>query len=230
VAQARTPDVTKDNSLRKTAKAIGSAAPARQTKSKLGGRRHHDANVENILGSAASLFAEKSFGLASIREIAARANISFPRIYYYLRNKEELLYLVAKRGIERSITSYQERSADLTDPAEKLRVFIENHFSSSTSSPAEAKVLIQETSKLSEPYLSEIRELERQYTETCRALLTEMARAHGKELSRARSRILVSLLFGALNSIGNWYNPPRDEPNLHEIKDEIYRMFASAVQ
>jgi AcrR family transcriptional regulator len=223
-------DVAKDKVLRKTTKTVGTAAQARQAKTKSAARRHHDANVENILGSAASLFAEKSFGLASIIEIAARANISFPRIYYYLRNKEELLYLVAKRGLERSITSYGKLVATVDDPAEKLRIFIENHFSSSTSSPAEAKVLIQETTKLSEPYLSEIREMERQYTETCRTLLADMAKANGTELSRSRSRILVSLLFGALNSIGNWYIPSRDETHLHEITSEIYRMFSSAVQ
>ncbi len=222
--------MAKEKAVRKTIKTASTPAPARQAKAKPAVRRHHDANVENILGSAASLFAEKSFGLASIREIAARAGISFPRIYYYLRNKEELLYLVAKRGIERSITSYDNLSANVTDPAEKLRLFIENHFSSSTASPAEAKVLIQETSKLSEPYLSEIRAMERQYTETCRTLLTELARAHGKELSRARSRILVSLLFGTLNSMGNWFDTERDMPHLHEITNEIYRMFAGAVQ
>ncbi len=222
--------MAKEKAVRKTTKPAATPALARHGKAKPAARRHHDANVDNILGSAATLFAEKSFGLASIREIAARAGISFPRIYYYLRNKEELLYLVAKRGLERSITSFEKLSADVTDPAEKLRIFIENHFSSSTSSPAEAKVLIQETSKLSEPYLSEIRTMERQYTETCRTLLTEMARANGKELSRARSRILVSLLFGTLNSMGNWYEPSRDEGHLQEIAGEIYRMFAGAVQ
>jgi AcrR family transcriptional regulator len=224
----RSGDVAKEKAVRKSVKTVGGAAQGRQVNGKANARRHHDANVENILGSAASLFAEKSFGLASIREIAARAGISFPRIYYYLRNKEELLYLVAKRGLEHLVNSYEDLSAKVTDPSEKLRIFVDNHFGSSTSSPAEAKVLIQETSKLSEPYLSEIRAMERQYTETCRALLTEVARANGKELSRTRSRILVSLLFGALNSMGNWYIPGRDEAHLHEITNEVYRMFSRA--
>src|ERR1700730_6087689 len=107
-------EVKKDKALRKTTKGTGTPGAARQLKSKSGNRRHHDANIDQILGSAASLFAEKSFGLASIREIAARANISFPRIYYYLRNKEELLYLVAKRGLERSMTSYEKLAAEVT--------------------------------------------------------------------------------------------------------------------
>jgi TetR/AcrR family transcriptional regulator, cholesterol catabolism regulator len=219
--------VTKGKALRKTTK--GAAAP-RPGKVKASARRHHDANIDHILGSAAKLFAEKSFGLASIREIAARANISFPRIYYYLRNKEELLYLVAKRGLESSINSYAKLSENVTDPAEKLRIFIDNHFASAVHSPAEATVLVKETSKLSAPYLGEIQELERQYTETCRTLLEELSRANGKELSRTRSRVLVSLLFGALNSMGNWYEPARDAEHLHEITNELYQMYVSAVK
>src|SRR5215469_10539691 len=143
--RTRMGDVAKDKALRKTTKTVGTAGQARQSKTKSAARRHHDANVENILGSAASLFAEKSFGLASIREIAARANISFPRIYYYLRNKEELLYLIAKRGMDRLLASYPKRIEGVTDPAEKLRIFIENHVRLSTGNPSETKVAVQDT-------------------------------------------------------------------------------------
>src|SRR5260370_12627501 len=105
--------VTKHKALRKTAKGAGGLTP-REAKGNPGGHRRQDTNVDHILGSAAKLFAEKSFGLASIREIAAQANISFPRIYYYLRNKEELLYLIAKRGMERLFNSYPQRIAGVT--------------------------------------------------------------------------------------------------------------------
>jgi AcrR family transcriptional regulator len=225
-------EVKKDKALRKTTKGAAIPRQPRQAKGKgkAGNHRHHDANVDQILGSAASLFAEKSFGLASIREIAARAKISFPRIYYYLRNKEELLYLIAKRGIERLFATYPKRIEGITDPAEKLRLFIENHVELSTANPAETKVSVQDTGKLSEPYLSEIRALERQYSQTCRALLVEVAQAHGKELDRARSRVLTSLLFGALNAIPNWYDPARDTLRRNEIAGELYQLFVRAVE
>lgn len=218
-----------DKALRRTMKAAEITREAHQPKSKAPNRRHHDANVDQILGSAAKLFAEKSFGLASIREIAAEANISFPRIYYYLRNKEELLYLIAKRGMLRLFSSYPKLIKDVTDPAEKLRLFIENHVMLSTGNTAETTVAVHETGKLSEPYLSEIRSLERQYSQTFRALLVEIARSHGKELDRHRSRILTSLFFGALNAIPNWYDPARDSARRQQIADELYRLFVNAV-
>ena len=82
----------------------------------------YDANIDHILRSAAAVFAEKSFGLASIRDIAARARISFPRIYYYLRNKEELLYLISRRAFEQLVALAEARLAETDDPEERLRV------------------------------------------------------------------------------------------------------------
>jgi hypothetical protein len=43
------------------------------------------------------VFADKTYGLATLRDIAECAQISIPRIYYYLRNKEELLYLISRK-------------------------------------------------------------------------------------------------------------------------------------
>ena len=59
-------------------------------------RNAYDANINHILRASALVFAEKTYGLATLRDIAERAKITVPRIYYYLRNKEELLYLIAR--------------------------------------------------------------------------------------------------------------------------------------
>src|SRR5207245_6430461 len=87
----------------------------------------YDANIDHILRSAAAVFAEKSFGLASIREIAAHWRISFPLIFYYLRNKEELLYLISKRAFEQLIQGASESIGRESDPGNKLKRFIELH-------------------------------------------------------------------------------------------------------
>src|ERR1700756_241614 len=99
----------------------------------------YDANIDHILRAAASVFAEKSFGLASIRDIAARARISFPRIYYYLRNKEELLYLISRRAFEQLIALAESQIATTDDPEERLRLFIRSHLEYHMSNLAEMK-------------------------------------------------------------------------------------------
>src|ERR1700679_3143273 len=85
------------------------------------------ANIDHILRSAAAVFAEKSFGLASIRDIAAHAHISFPRIYYYLRNKEELLFLISQRAFEQLILRAEKKLPSVQDPEKKLKLFINAH-------------------------------------------------------------------------------------------------------
>ncbi len=210
----------KDKALRKTAKGASTTREAQQSKLKTGTRRHHDTNVDQILGSAASLFAEKSFGLASIREIAARGQhlLSAHLLLPAQQGGTALPDRQARNAAPVSLLS--EAVKDVTDPAEKLRIFIENHVMLSTGNTAETKVAVQDTSKLSEPFLSEIRALERQYSQIFRALLVEVAQARGKELDRDRSRVLTSLFFGALNSIPTWYDHARDAGRRQQIAAE----------
>jgi len=62
-----------------------------------------------------------------------------------------------------------------------------------------------------------------------RTLLVEVAQAHGNELDRARSRVLTSLFFGALNSVPTWFDHARDAGRQQPIAAEIYRLFVNAV-
>lgn len=189
----------------------------------------YDANIEYILRAAAVVFAEKSFGLASIRDIAAHAHISFPRIYYYLRNKEELLYLISKRAFEQLLTTAEDLSRNTEDPEQKLRAFIRNHLEYHMNNLAEMKVLVREADSLSGRYAANIARLKRDYSRLCRKIIDELAEKYGKTLERDDSRILTSLLFGAMNWFYTWYDPARDWEQRARIMDEAYRMVAAAL-
>jgi AcrR family transcriptional regulator len=209
-------------------------APRRQRRPKAPARAlaadaRYDANIDYILRAAAAVFAEKSFGLASIRDIAAYARISFPRIYYYLRNKEELLYLISRRAFEQLLRSAEERIDAAEDADEKLRVFIRGHLEYHMSNLAEMKVLVREADSLSGRYAAHIDRLKRDYSRICRRIVEQVAAKHGKTLEREDSRILTSLLFGAMNWFYTWYDPARDFEQRGRIMDEVYRMVASAV-
>ncbi|MGH7948941.1 MAG: TetR/AcrR family transcriptional regulator [Candidatus Binataceae bacterium] len=217
------------------ARAVGTTAPRRivgLTKvrpRKLATEERYDANIDRILRAAAAEFAEKSFGLASIRDVAARARISFPRIYYYLRNKEELLYLISKRAFEELIRRAERRLDARDEPEARLRLFIESHLDYHMENLAEMKVLVREADSLGARYAGEITRLKRDYSRILRRTLEELARRHGGELDREQSRILTSLVFGAMNWFYTWYEPSRDFEQRARIMDEVYRLAASAV-
>jgi len=187
----------------------------------------YDANIDHILRAAAEVFAERSFGLASIRDIAAHARISFPRIYYYLRNKEELLYLISKRAFERLSSRAEEQTASVQDPEEKLRLFIKAHIEFELDNVAEMKVLIREAGSLSGRNATQIARLMREYSNLCRKIIEAVAARHGGAMDRETSRILTSLLFGAMNSVFGWYEPARDRDQHGKIVDEVYHMIVA---
>jgi TetR/AcrR family transcriptional regulator, cholesterol catabolism regulator len=217
--------------LKKTAT---QAAPRRVTRIKPaagapGAEARYDANIDHILGAAAAVFAEKSFGLASIRDIAARARISFPRIYYYLRNKEELLYLISRRAFEGLLVRAEETSRGVPDAAERLRRFIAGHLEYHMNNLPEMKVLVREADSLSGRYAAEITRLKREYSRLCRRMIEQYAEDRGRTLDREQSRVVTSLLFGAMNWFYTWYEPSRDYEQRAKIMDEVYRMVAGSI-
>jgi AcrR family transcriptional regulator len=184
--------------------------------------QRYDANIDHILRAAAEVFAEKSFGLASIRDIAAHARISFPRIYYYLRNKEELLFLISSRAFEKL-------SARAQEPEEKLRRFIKVHIEYQLDNVAEMKVLVRETQSLSPRNAAQIARMMREYSKVCRKLIEQVAASAGASIDRETSRIQTSLLFGAMNSVFAWYELSRDREQQDRIVEEVYKMAVSAI-
>jgi AcrR family transcriptional regulator len=204
------------------------AGPKARIRALAPGQRY-DANIDHILRAAAEVFAEKSFGLASIRDIAAHARISFPRIYYYLRNKEELLFLISKRAFEQLSARAEEQTASVQDPEEKLRRFIKVHIDYQFDSVAEMKVLVRETQSLSARNAAQITRMMREYSNLCRKLIEQVAARHSAAIDRETSRIQTSLLFGAMNSVFAWYEPTRDREQQDKIVDEVYKMAVAAI-
>lgn len=190
----------------------------------------YDANIDHILAAAAAVFAEKSFGTASIRDIAAHAQISFPRIYYYLRNKQEILYLISRRAFEELIRRAGSAARLAPTAQERLARFIEGHLEYHMSNLSEMKVLVREADSLSGSYQAEIQRLKREYSRACRKIVEQLAAERGAPLDRERSRILTSLLFGAMNWFYTWYEPSRDFAARTKIMDEVYRMVAGAIE
>jgi AcrR family transcriptional regulator len=189
----------------------------------------YDANIDYILRAAAEVFAEKSFGLASIRDIAAHARISFPRIYYYLRNKEELLYLISKRAFEQLYNRAETQIAGVQDAEAKLKLFITAHIEYQLDNVAEMKVLIREAGSLSGRNATQITRQMREYSNLCRRIIEQVAETHGATMDRETSRILTSLVFGAMNSVFGWYEPARDREQHGKIVDEVYAMIVSPI-
>lgn len=82
---------------RKTAAPAAAASPWAPSSTR---EQQREAKRNAVLSTAAQLFNEKGFHATSLDDIAARLNVSKPTLYYYVKNKDEILIACVRRGLE----------------------------------------------------------------------------------------------------------------------------------
>jgi TetR/AcrR family transcriptional regulator len=81
-----------------------------------------------ILDAAEEVFAETSFGGASVEEIAQRAEISVGTLYNLFRSKEDVYRAVVSRAQSTFFDHVEERVAQARGPLDKVHAVVSYHF------------------------------------------------------------------------------------------------------
>ena len=103
-----------------------------------------DRRLAKILVHATDVFYEKGYAAASMRDLSRASGVSLSGLYYYFESKEELLYLIQKQLSAPSWIALRERLEDVSDPAERIRMFILNHLEYFLANQKAMKVLSHE--------------------------------------------------------------------------------------
>ena len=62
--------------------------------------QQREAKRQAVLQAAAQLFNERGFHATSLDDIAARLNVTKPTLYYYVKNKDEILLQCVRQGLD----------------------------------------------------------------------------------------------------------------------------------
>jgi len=89
-------------------------------------RMRHEAHLA-ILGAAARVFRERGFSDASMRDIAAAADLSPANIYHYFRSKDEIIYFCQDRTLDRLLDIAQAVRARRSPVPERMRALATAH-------------------------------------------------------------------------------------------------------
>lgn len=170
-------------------------------------RSRFDRRLARILDHATTIFCEKGYDRASMRDLSRACAMSLAGLYYYFDSKERLLYLIEKQLFERVTALLDQKLQGVSDPEQRVRLFIENHVEFFLSRQKAMKVLAHEDDSLTGKMASEIADIKRQYYRRCTNLLEELKRACDLQF---RSRSTAMALFGMMNWLHTWYNPKLD--------------------
>src|SRR5882757_2051032 len=104
---------------------IVSQLPGRRSGPRLETR--FDRRLAKILTHASSVFCEKGYAAASMRDLSRASGVSLSGLYYYFESKEELLYLIQKDTFTTIIGRLRDRLERVSSATERIRAFIFNH-------------------------------------------------------------------------------------------------------
>ena len=184
-----------------------------------------DQRLGHILTHAASVFCDKGYEGASMRDLSRAAGMSLAGLYYYFESKERLLYLIQKHTFTTILERLRIRVKEITSPEQRIRAVILNHLEYFLANQDAMKVLSHEADVLHSGLGSEIATLKRDYYRLCVSLLEDLKREDHLEFS---TRTAVMSLFGMMNWIYTWYKP-RVDGGAADLAQEMGDIFLNGI-
>jgi len=180
--------------------------------------------LDKLLAVSAELMATGGFGQTSIRDVANASGFSLGGMYYYFKNKEDLLFLIQEKTFG-SLLDMQEKAVAAGGSAEeRLHRLVKNHLAYFISHFNELKVCTFELESLKGERFETIARLRRRYFLCMAKVVGEMTGVSTDQVETDRQvRHRTLFIFGMLNWVFMWYDPEKDD-HAGKLGDEMVAM------
>ena len=181
---------------------------------------------EEIIQAAVSVFMEKGYTGTTMEDVAANLLMTKGSVYYYFKDKQELLYQSQKMLLEKSIENIEAiKQAQDLPVIERLRKSMIVHIEYLISERSGFETMVDPERYFSETQVEKNMKLRNNYEKNFDQLITE-----GIESNIFESldiKIVRNIILGAMNWIIQWYSPKgeKDERDIAElISDYLLRI------
>lgn len=151
---------------------------------------------EQILATAATLFAERGFHGVSVHDIGSACGISGPALYKHFTGKQDVLNQSLIEISERLVAEGRARSAGADGPENALTALIEWHTEFALEHPALIIIQEREWANLAVEGRREVRTLQLAYID----IWVDTLRRLRDDLDAGEARAAVQATFGLINS------------------------------
>lgn len=181
-----------------------------------------DSKRLHLLNAAVRVFCEVGYDKASMRRIAAEAQVSLAGIYHYVASKEELLYLIQLHTFDSLLRGLESSLEGVVSPRERLAAAVSNHLRHFGENMHALKVCARELETLEGEAYDEVHERRRSYFEAVQDLIKELRPEQGASLG---SWLATANLFGMLNWFYQWYDAKRTRVSLDALAAQQTALF-----
>lgn len=159
---------------------------------------------DEILASAATLFAEKGFRAITINDVAASLGYTKSVVYYYFKNKNEILWQIFDRMHDTYINTITEIVGKQRSSSETLREIIYSHALNVMQRKDWTAIYFRDESELEEGQRATILKRKREYDK----LIEEVYRKGVSEgvFKDIPTHIAVTGFMGMCNWLHTWFD------------------------
>lgn len=179
---------------------------------------------DRMLKAAAHCFNQKGYSGTSLKDVADILGLTDAALYYYVRNKEELVYLCYVRAAEVGREAMQQAVRDGRNGLDKIVRYLRIHVDIMVGDRGPIAIM-SEIPSLEPAHRDEVLELSRKHSAAFEALIEEGI-ADGS-IKECDVRMTGNAIMGSVNWIPKWYHG--DKAMAHQIVGEFPQILSSGL-
>jgi AcrR family transcriptional regulator len=156
-----------------------------------------------IVSKAATLFREKGYKAASMRDLAESVGVEAASLYNHIKSKSELLHELVFSVANKFVMKLDEIESESISSLQKMEKILRFHISEMIHHYEEVYVSDREWKHLSDPYLSNYQNQRRVYRKRLAAIIEEGIR--NKEIKAIDAPTVVLIFLHAVSGIESWH-------------------------
>jgi len=189
-------------------------------------RKQTKGRMEEVYAKAAMLFKENGYLNTSVKEIAGELRIHKASLYYYIKDKETLLFEILNRTMDRMLEQVKQIPSSSLPPEKKLDHVIHAHIENAVRYLNEFSVLLHDTKRLQPELRQIILSKRKQYEDVFLAIISE---AMDDGIANTEDKkMLVYMILGSCNWLYQWFSP-EGERTPEQIAGIFSRVFLNGL-
>ena len=180
---------------------------------------------DRMLRAAAQCFNEKGYSGSSLKDVANILGLTDAALYYYVKNKEELVYLCYVRAGEIGRESMDRAIAEGSNGMDTVTRYLRYHLEVMTGERGPIAIM-SEIPSLQPDHRKQVLEISRQHSARFESIL-EQGIADGS-ITPCDVRMTGNAIMGALNWVPKWFHG--DAVVAENVIEEFPRILSAGLQ
>lgn len=180
----------------------------------------YDAKAQNILDSAAALFAKVGYPNAKMQDIAKACGATKSMLYHYFPTKDDLLSAMLEEHLQQVLEAVEAVAIGTKPVKERLAAFVLVYAQKSNQTRRRNVTAMNDVKFLPKAMQTPLLDLERRVIDVAANLLRELNPGLPDEVYKP----YTMLLLGMLNWTDYWFKPT-GAVKPQELSDRISRLF-----